>query len=74
MESALSNIDPDEVDSMIKSSIKGLQKLQKHLKENALAQKVIHSLSSEISDLNEWLPTIEVLCNPCLKTRHWQEI
>lgn len=26
MESALSNIDPDEVDGMIKSSIKGLSK------------------------------------------------
>ena len=37
MESALSNIDPDEVDGMIKSSIKGLSKLQKHLKENQLA-------------------------------------
>ena len=59
---------------MIKQSIKGLTKLQKHLKDNQLAQKVIHSLSSEISDLNEWLPTIEVLCNPCLKTRHWVEI
>lgn len=28
----------------------------------------------EISDLNEWLPTIEVLCNPSLKKRHWDEI
>lgn len=35
---------------------------------------MINSLSGEVSELNEWLPTIEVLCNPSLKTRHWTEI
>lgn len=28
----------------------------------------------EIGELNEWLPTIEVLCNPSLKERHWEDI
>lgn len=72
LDSQLANIDPDEVDAMIKQSIKGLQKLQKNLSENQLAQKVINQLGVEIADLNDWLPTIEVLCNPCLKHRHWQ--
>jgi hypothetical protein len=31
-------------------------------------------MGTEISDLNEQLPTIEVLCNPSLKARHWNEI
>lgn len=31
-------------------------------------------MGQEIADLNEWLPTIEVLCNPSLKQRHWVEI
>ena len=34
LESALANIDPDEVDAMIKQSIKTLSKLQKNLKDN----------------------------------------
>ena len=37
LESQLASIDPDEVDAMIKQSIKGLTKLQKHLKDNQLA-------------------------------------
>ena len=37
LESQLAAIDPDEVDSMIKSSIKTLAKLQKHLADNQLA-------------------------------------
>ena len=74
VECPLNEIDPDDVDGMIKMSIKTLQKLQKQLAENQLAQKVLHSMGQEIADLNELLPTIEVLCNPSLKSRHWNDI
>ena len=37
-------------------------------------KEVIDSLSRQINDLQSWLPIIETLSNPGLKSRHWEEI
>lgn len=74
MECPLQDVDPDEVDNMIKQSVKTLARLQRNIGNEALSKRVLTALANEVSDLNEWLPTIEVLCNPCLKGRHWLEI
>jgi hypothetical protein len=40
-QSVLHKIDPEEVDTMIKTSIKTLIRLKKHLNDNQMAQKMI---------------------------------
>lgn len=72
--SALMTIDALEVDQMIKNNIKNLHRLSKHFDEKAFATRVLNQLAQQVKDLNEWLPVIEVLCNPSLKPRHWKEI
>ena len=71
---SLSDINASAVDMLIKQSIRALSRMQKQFDEKALAMRVLNNLTKEVKDLNEWLPTLEVLCNPGLKQRHWREI
>ena len=54
MECPLSSIDAEEVDGMIKASIKTISKLQRSLSENPLAVRVLGAMGAEVGDLNEW--------------------
>ena len=36
--------------------------------------KILSQMSKEINELGKWQPTIEVLSNKALKTRHWNDI
>lgn len=72
--SKLTNIDADEVNQMHKESIRSLQKLQKVFSSQSHISNILRSMNREITELEEWRPTIEALCNKALQPRHWSKI
>jgi dynein heavy chain, axonemal len=63
-ESSLRNIDPTEVDSLIKQNIRTLQKVAKVFEKKPTALLVCQKFKKDLEELSKMLPTIEVLCNP----------
>jgi dynein heavy chain len=64
----------EEVDTLISSNYRKLKKIIKLIKGKPNQQKVYDNVIIEINELRDWLPTFEVLCNPGLQARHWEEI
>lgn len=61
------------VEDLIKKNEKRVRRISEKL-QDSLAENVVRGITKEINDLKEWLPTFEVLCNPGLQDRHWNEI
>ena len=75
MESNLTEIDAEEVEMLIKETMRSLPKLQKQFSSsNSNAHTILALMGTELKKLNEMKPVIEVLCSKALKTRHWQQI
>ena len=74
MNGSIKNINPADVEALVKNSAKVSAKLVKNFSHNSLAYGVIMEFKEEVQSLQEKLPIIEVLCNPGLKSRHWDQI
>ena len=70
-ECALTEIDPVEVDELVRGWNQVTKRLQRELADTGPAARVLHALNQEVTDLTLQLPTIEVLCSPALRPRHW---
>ena len=70
----LAEIDADEVNMMIKDSHRSVGKLHKIFGETSSVQKILNAMQREITELTQWLPRTETLCNKALKGRHWSKI
>jgi hypothetical protein len=72
----MTEIDTDQVDLVIKDSLKTLQKLSKAFADNGDNDitRVLTRMQGVITELNRWQPKIEVLSNKSLKDRHWDAI
>lgn len=70
---ALPDIDPDEVDRVVKEHTQALHRLEREL-GGAVAAKALDAMRKDISWLKEEQPIIEVVCNPALRSHHWEEI
>ena len=71
---SVKEIVPSDVEIMVKSSTKVANKLTKTFSSNPIAATVVTEFKDSIRYFQEKLPVIEVLCNPGLQTRHWDEI
>lgn len=71
-ESNLQDIDAEEVEKLIKESIRSMQKLQKQFgNQNSAANTILSLMGVELKKINEFKPVIDVLCSKSLKDRHW---
>jgi len=70
----LPEIDPDEVDHVVKEQTHVLRKLERELAGNNLATKVLEIMRKDIMWLKDEQPIIEVVCNAALRIHHWEEI
>ena len=74
MTGPIKNINPADVEIMVKNSAKVSMKLAKNFSQNSLGYRVINEFREDVQWMQEKLPVIEVLCNPGLKGRHWDQI
>ncbi|CAM9445138.1 unnamed protein product [Ectocarpus fasciculatus] len=78
-DSPLGDIDPEEAQRVAEDYLRALQKVFKEFdrageRRNA-AKRITETMMSEIRDfLSESIPLMLLICNPGMKTRHWDEI
>jgi hypothetical protein len=70
----LHDIDPDEVDRVVRESSMLHRRLERELIGKAIAQRALDAMRRDIRWLKEQQPIIEVVCNNALRMHHWEEI
>ena len=67
-------VNPLEVETIVKGHVKSSNKLGKMFDKNPIAGRLASEFKEDVQSVSEMLPIIEVLCNPGLKERHWNQI
>ena len=74
MYGSFKQVNPIDVENMVKTHIKSSNKLSKMFDKNPIAGRLASEFKEDVQSASELLPMIEVLCNPGLKERHWNMI
>ena len=72
--SRLPQVDPSQVDELVRSTTEGIKALQRELGASSAASGVLEAQTHDVAELGRQLPFIEVLCSPALRPRHWASI
>jgi dynein heavy chain, axonemal len=67
-------IDAGEVDSIIKQNSRITSRLLGSFSYNSLSYRIVTDFQEDINKLKKDLPSIELISNPGLRDRHWDEI
>ncbi|EDO45806.1 predicted protein [Nematostella vectensis] len=74
MEGPWGTIDPDKVESETGNYWRSLYKLEKQLTEVPLAQRIAGRMKTKVEEFKEYLPLVQVVFNPGLRDRHWEQM
>ncbi|XP_020293119.1 dynein heavy chain 7, axonemal-like [Pseudomyrmex gracilis] len=72
-ESMVGSHDPEEIDNETGIAFRTIYKLEKIFTEPAV-KKLVDVVKTKIEDFKEHMPVIMTLGNPCMKSRHWEQV
>lgn len=68
------NLNAEAIDEEIGGMWRTMYKLTKTFAEHAGPRRIADSVKSKIDKLKQHTPLLNVICNPGIRTRHWEQV
>lgn len=74
MNDPLTTIDPEQLEQNVSNAFKTIFKCYKHFKDIPACQEVAQEVREKIDAFKPYIPLIQGLRNPGMRSRHWEQV
>jgi dynein heavy chain len=74
VEGSFIGLNAEEISEEVQSMWRNMHKLQKQFADSINPRKVADYTKHKIERFKNYVPVLQVICNPGLKDRHWKQV
>lgn len=74
MNDPLTTIDAEQLESNVSNAFKTMHKCARHFQEVPSVQNIANEIKGWIEDFKPFIPLIQGLRNPGMRSRHWDQV